>query len=215
MAQQHTNLLLGDEAVDIARLALQELGEGAIGRHIGVTGMTKHSVTHRFAADLPGYPDWEWHAVLSAAAGSADITVNEVALLPGGSSLTAPEWVPYADRVRPGDLGPGDLMPPAANDKRLDDQGNLTEEGINQAQQRWRNGEYGPTSAMAAAAVLQCRTCAFRIPLRTNFGVCVNEYSADGHVVHDTYGCGAHSKTRVASENKVAQAVYDDEKLIY
>jgi hypothetical protein len=27
------------------------------------------------------------------------------------------------------------------------------------------------------------------------FGVCANEYAADGHVVDAEYGCGAHSDT--------------------
>ena len=38
-------------------------------------------------------------------------------LLPGPESLVAPEWVPWSDRIRPGDLGVGDVLP--ADDARL------------------------------------------------------------------------------------------------
>ena len=36
-------------------------------------------------------------------------------------------------------------------------------------------------------------------PVGDNFGVCTNEYSADGHVVAASYGCGAHADTTVES----------------
>jgi hypothetical protein len=40
-------------------------------------------------------------------------------LLPGPDSLLAPPWVPWTERVRPGDLKAGDLMPASADDERL------------------------------------------------------------------------------------------------
>ncbi|MER0001151.1 MULTISPECIES: DUF3027 domain-containing protein [unclassified Corynebacterium] len=212
VSKRKANPLIDSRAVRIAREALEEVGEGGIGKHRGVAGMGRNVVTHRFAADMPGYPGWEWQAVLACAEGSRYVTVNEVALVPGGEALQAPEWVPYEDRVLPGDLGPGDLMPPAIDDERLN--GNeLSAKGLADAKQRWQE-EYGPTSEMAAKAHLQCRTCAFYMRLMDNFGVCANEYSADGRVVHARYGCGAHSQTRV-SEEKAPAAAFDDEKPIY
>ncbi len=210
----HRNPLLGARAVEVAREAVAEMGEGGIGKHIGVAGLTRNVATHRFEADMPGYPGWEWQAVLACAAGSEDVTVNEVALVPGGDALQAPEWVPYAERVRPGDLGPGDLMP-VPDDDRLDDFGNLTEAAVQDARTRWRTGEFGPNSAMAAAAPLQCKTCAFMVPFMPNFGVCANIYSADGRVVHATYGCGAHSKTTVTETDNEPRRAFDDEKPIF
>jgi Protein of unknown function (DUF3027) len=47
------------------------------------------------------------------------VTVSESVLLPGAGSLLAPEWVPWSSRVRPGDLGVGDLMPTGSDDERL------------------------------------------------------------------------------------------------
>jgi len=47
------------------------------------------------------------------------VTVSESLLLPGPDSLLAPDWVPWRDRVRPGDLGVGDLLPAQPDDDRL------------------------------------------------------------------------------------------------
>lgn len=212
------NPLIDQRAVAIAREALEELGEGEIGEHIGVGGMSRNVATHRFAASVPGYAGWEWQAVVACAEGSRYVTVNEVALVPGkeDGALKAPEWVPYADRVRPGDLGPGDFMPPEPDDPRLDDDGNLTDYAIKEAEKRWRRSEFGPNSEMASQAPLQCKTCAFYAEFRPNFGVCVNEYSADQNVVHATYGCGAHSKTKVSEpEAQPVGEAYDDERPIF
>ncbi|MFC2584582.1 MAG: DUF3027 domain-containing protein, partial [Lachnoanaerobaculum saburreum] len=30
--------------------------------------------------------------------------------------MKAPEWVPYQQRIQPGDLGPGDIMPAPIDD---------------------------------------------------------------------------------------------------
>lgn len=54
---------------------------------------------------------------------------------------------------------------------------------------------------MAKAAPSTCGLCGFFLPiagsLSAAFGVCGNEYSADGRVVHVEYGCGAHSDTEL------------------
>ncbi|MDO5032721.1 DUF3027 domain-containing protein [Corynebacterium sp.] len=208
-----TSPLLDSTAVRIAREAVEEVGEGEVGKHSGMTAVGRNVATHVFEANLPGYPGWQWHAVVACAEGTRFVTVNEVALMPGGQALQAPEWVPYSERLRPGDLGPGDLMPPAPDDARLDS-GELSARGLQEAKERWLK-EYGPTTPMAAKARLQCKTCAFFLQLMPNFGVCANEYSADGHVVHATYGCGAHSKTTVRDTDAQAETVFDDEKPIF
>lgn len=153
--RRRKNPLLDAHAVDIARTALEELGDGPVGDHIGVQGLTRNVATHRFAADVPGYSGWEWNAVLACASGSRYVTVNELALVPAptGEALRAPEWVPWSDRIRPGDLGPGDLMPPEPGDERLteteDGRTILSRRGLDDAKQRWRTGDFGPTSEFA------------------------------------------------------------------
>lgn len=212
-------LLLG--AAEQARTALIEFSdEGAVGEYLGASIEDAASATHRFLADLPGYRGWQWAVVVAAYPGADHVTISELVLIPGPTALLAPQWVPWNERVRPGDLGPGDLLAPPANDPRLvpgyvatgdpliDDaplelglgrRQVLSEWGRAQAAQRWHDGDYGPGSAMARSTRRACRDCGFYLPLGgalgVMFGVCANDLSADGHVVEADYGCGAHSDT--------------------
>jgi len=139
----------------------------------------------------------------------------------GEDALLAPEWVPWNERLRPGDLGPGDLLPAEPDDWRLvpgytgsgdsdvDDvvfelglgrERVLSREGRVDAAARWYEGEGGPDTAMARNAPSHCGTCGFLLSLsgslRAGFGVCGNEVAAtDGRVVSVEFGCGAHSET--------------------
>jgi hypothetical protein len=74
-------------------------------------------------------------------------------------------------------------------------------EGRLDAAERWHDGDFGPDSETAKAAPSTCGLCGFYLPiagsLSAAFGVCGNEYAADGHVVHAEYGCGAHSDTEL------------------
>ena len=103
----------------------------------------------------------------------------------------APEWVPYRERIQPGDLSPGDLLPVDDDDPRLvptysfgddpldaDDKAQvrsvasdlglgrvrtLSLEGRDLAAQRWYDGDGGPESPIAQAAPDSCRTCGFLV----------------------------------------------------
>jgi Protein of unknown function (DUF3027) len=208
-------------AVEVARAAVEEFsGPDAVGDYLGVTYEDPNAATHRFLAHLPGYLGWQWAVVVAAYPCAEHATISEVVLIPGPTALLAPEWVPWQERVRPGDLGPGDLLAPAADDPRLvpghtasgDPQVDETaaEFGLGRrwvmsswgradAAERWHTGDYGPDSAMARSTKRMCRDCGFYLPLAGSlgamFGVCGNELSADGHVVSKQYGCGAHSDT--------------------
>lgn len=209
-----------DGAVDLARAAVEEFCADTVGEYLGVTHEDPCTATHRFLTLLPGYQGWQWAVVVAAHRAAERATVSEVVLIPGPTSLTAPPWVPWEERVRPGDLGPGDLLAPPAEDPRLaagyllsgdpaiDDIAGeiglgrrrvLSEWGRADAAQRWHDGDYGPGSAMARSTKRVCRDCGYFLPLAGSlgvmFGVCANEYSADGHVVDFSYGCGAHSDT--------------------
>ncbi|MFD0361569.1 DUF3027 domain-containing protein [Nocardia sp. GCM10030253] len=207
------------DAVDVARRALVELEPAGVGAHLGVTAEDDSAATHRFEATLPGYRGWQWAVVVAAAPGAAYATVSESALLPGPDALVAPDFVPWDQRVRPGDLAPGDLLAPVPNDPRLvpgyvasgdpavDEVAReiglgrtqvLSLEGREEAAERWYT-EFGPDTDMAKAAPSTCGLCGFYLPLagamRAAFGVCGNAMGADGRVVHAEYGCGAHSDT--------------------
>ena len=84
VSKRKANPLIDSRAVRIAREALDEVGEGGVGKHIGVAGMGRNVATHRFEAEMPGYPGWEWQAAPACAEGSRYVTVNEAALVPGG-----------------------------------------------------------------------------------------------------------------------------------
>ncbi len=224
-------------AVEAARAAVEEFaGPEAVGDYLGVSYEDPNAATHRFLANLAGYQGWQWAAVVAAYPGAAHATISEVVLIPGPTSLLAPEWVPWEQRVRPGDLSPGDLLAPAADDPRLvpgyaasgDPEVDETaaeiglgrrwvmgDLGRSEASERWHTGDYGPDSAMARSTKRRCRDCGFLLPLAGSlgvmFGVCGNELAADGHVVDKQYGCGAHSDTPApAGSGSPVYEPYDD-----
>jgi Protein of unknown function (DUF3027) len=221
-----------DGAAEQARAAIVEFSGDTVGEYLGVGYDDANAATHRFLANVPGYCGWQWAVVVAAHPGAERATISEVVLLPGPTALVAPRWVPWEKRVRPGDLGPGDLLAPSRDDPRLvgghaatgdpavDEialelglgrRQLLSESGRADAAQRWHDGEYGPASPMARSTRRVCRDCAFYLPLAGAlggmFGVCANELSADGHVVDAEYGCGAHSDTSPAAGS--GSPVYD------
>lgn len=224
-------------AAEAARAAVVEFSAPEmVGDYLGVGYEDPNSATHRFLAHLPGYQGWQWAVVVAAYPGADHATISEVVLVPGPTALLAPEWVPWEQRVRPGDLSPGDLLAPAADDPRLvpgytasgDPQVDetaaeiglgrrwvMSAEGRSDTAERWRAGEYGPDSPMARSTKRVCRDCGFFLPLSGSlgalFGVCGNELSADGHIVDKLYGCGAHSDTPApAGTGSPAYEPYDD-----
>lgn len=109
------------EAVDLAREAAEEAAlPGMVGEHIEAVADGDRVVTHLFACNEPGYRGWRWAATVARASRAKIVTLDEVALLPGPDALLAPEWVPWSERLRPGDMGPGDLLPTEADDLRLE-----------------------------------------------------------------------------------------------
>lgn len=224
-------------AVEQARQAVVEFsGAEAVGDHLGVDYEEPAAVTHRFLAHLSGYQGWQWAVVVGGYPGSGRATISEVVLVPGPTALLAPDWVPWGQRIRTGDLSPGDLLPTADDDPRLvpgflasgDPQVDdvavelglgrrqvMSPWGRLQAARRWHDGEYGPDSPMARSTKRMCRDCGFFLPLAGSlgvmFGVCGNEVSADGQVVDGGYGCGAHSDTPAPSgSGSPVHDPYDD-----
>ncbi len=225
-------------AVELAAAAARaEAGDGA-GEHLGVRAEGDRVVTHFFAATVPGYTGWRWAVTVARASRSRLVTVDEVVLLPGEGALLAPEWVPWSDRLRPGDLGVGDLLPTAADDDRLVPAYLLSDDpqvesvafelglgrprvlsrlGRDEAAERWYAGAGGPDTPMASHAPARCGTCGFFLSiagsLRAVFGACGNEFSPrDGAVVSVDSGCGAHSEVLVEQPPLAAPPppTYDD-----
>ena len=224
---------VGAEAVEAARAGLVDLVPGGeVGEHLGVLPEDGKVVTHLFACHRAGYRGWRWSVTVSRAPRQKTVTVDEVVLLPGDDALVAPVWVPWRERVQPGDLGPGDLLPTEDDDQRLvpgyadPDEGVdpdelraladevglgrprvLSAEGREDAAERWYDGAAGPEAAIAQAAPAPCATCGFLVrmagPLSRVFGVCANGYANDdGRVVSFDHGCGAHSAVALAKRDQ-------------
>lgn len=231
---------VGADAVELARSAAVDVAGPAVGEHLGVEAEGERVVTHSFATSEPGYVGWRWAVTVARAEGADQVTVDEVVLLPGSGALIAPAWVPWSERVQPGDLTPGDLLPPPADDPRLvpsyaDVDAEqlpfdlhrelglgrprvLSLDGRADAAERWYDGPAGPDTPMAKAAPGRCGGCGFLVPLAgalgSVFGACANGMAPDdGRVVALTHGCGAHSETvvEVTTSSYAGMAVEDDE----
>lgn len=230
-------------AVDLAAAAARdeaaddEAGD-TVGAHLGVQAEGDRVATHFFAATVPGYVGWRWAVTVARASRSRLVTVDEIVLLPGEDALLPPEWVPWSDRLRPGDLGVGDLLPTPSDDDRLAPAYLLSDDpavesvafelglgrprvlsrlGREEAADRWYGGDGGPDTPMASHAPGTCGTCGFYLPisgsLRVLFGACGNEFSPrDGTVVSADSGCGAHSEALVEQPPPAAPPgpSYDD-----
>lgn len=91
-------------AVDVARTAVEGIAPAwQIGRHLGARTEGDRLVTHLFESKLPGYLGWQWYAVLTRNSRSKVVTVDELGLLPSEDAVLPPEWIPWAERVRPED----------------------------------------------------------------------------------------------------------------
>ena len=176
-----------------------EVDAADVGEHLGAEAEGERVVTHLFAC-TPA-------RATSAGAGRSPspgpprqkaVTVDEVVLIPGDEAIVAPEWVPYRERIKPGDLSPGDLLPVADDDPRLvptysfgddpldaDDKAQirtvakdlglgrvrtLSLEGRELAAQRWYDGDGGPESPLAQSAPDPCSTLRLPGPARRPAG---------------------------------------------
>ena len=215
------------DAVGIARGAISDVDPSDVGEHLEAVAEGERLVTHLFESHLAGYRGWRWAVTVTRVPRSRHVTVCETVLLPGPDALLAPGWVPWHERLQPGDLGVGDLMPTAPDDDRLapgyvlsDDPAVeeiswelglgrprvMSRAGRLEAAQRWYDGDSGPEApiAMAAPRNARCGTCGFYLPLagslRPMFGVCGNLYAPDdARVVSADHGCGAHSEALVGN----------------
>ena len=107
-------------AEELARAAaLIESGGEYVGEQTGMAMEGDRLATHLFACTSPAYIGWQWAVTIARAPRSKTITVSDVVLMPGAGALVAPPWVPWSERILPGDLGVGDVLPTADDDARL------------------------------------------------------------------------------------------------
>ena len=218
------------EATQLARSAAIEDSRDPkfVGDLVSIDQEDDRIATYLFESSLPGYSGWRWAVTVIKLDEQSSATIADVVLLPGADSLLAPEWVPYKDRIQPGDVGVGDVVPTSADDLRLvpsfaalpgEDELVFAEQfefglgrarvlsvvGRDAASKRWYDGDRGPNTPIAQYAPLPCHSCGFFIPiagsLRSAFGVCANALSPeDARVVSFDHGCGAHSEALIVPE---------------
>lgn len=209
------------DAQNTAREAVEAFAKPtSVGMHVQAEMVAERLTVHRFECADPGYPGWVWEVSLSRAPRAKTVTVCEIHLVPGDDALLAPPWIPWEDRLLPGDVSRDDVLPYNANDPRLisgfeqtdeetmdalgiDEMGFgrtrvLSPDGLSEAAERWYASERGPTSGVKPGAT--CSTCGFLIKMGGSlgqvFGVCANAWAADdGTVVALEHSCGAHSET--------------------
>ncbi|MGL4832056.1 MAG: DUF3027 domain-containing protein [Propionibacteriaceae bacterium] len=188
-------------AVDTARAAaVAAASVFGVGEHLGVIAEGERVATHTFAVEHEGYAGWIWSVTVVRASRAKEVTVNEVVMLPGAAAHLAPAWVPWEERIEPGDLGPGVLLPSADNDPRLDPgftggehagdsdpvdasieravaaelglgrERVLSDFGRGETAERWLAGEHGPESPMARQAPAPCAVCGFFVRLQGKLG---------------------------------------------
>jgi len=217
-------------ALSIAKQSvIEDAGKSEyVGEFYSIDSDEERIATYLFHAKLPGYSGWMWAVTVAKIDDKSAATICDVVLLPGAKSLLAPNWVPYSQRIQPGDLGIGDVVPTSPDDERLTqsyaalpgeeelDIAQLFEFGLSRARvlsivgrdaasKRWYEGDRGPRAPIAQAAPKPCSSCGFFIPiagsLRSAFGVCSNAISPeDARVVSVDHGCGAHSEALIKAE---------------
>ena len=76
--------------------------------------------THYFACTASSYPGWRWAITVARVPRGKTATVCETNPVPGDGALLSPEWLPYAERLAPGDLSAGDALPYKEDDPLLE-----------------------------------------------------------------------------------------------
>lgn len=233
-----------NNAKDVARnFLIEDITDQRVGEYLGFEVAGENTLTHKFKCVDKAYFGWHWSVTLAVADDSSEVTVSEILLLPGEKAILAKPWVPWEQRVEPGDIGVGDVLPTAADDVRLvpgytgvDDlfEEKLTPQGWevglgrfrvlsvpgkDETAIRWYDGDRGPRAAIAEAVTDKCVTCGFYVAisgsLGQSFGVCTNKFAADdGKVVALDHGCGGHSEIVVDLHSiPTGGMVFDDNNL--
>ena len=164
-------------ALELARgAALEDARDPKfVGGLVSIDQEDERIATYLFESSLPGYAGWRWAVTVIRVDELSPVTIADVVLLPGAESLLAPEWIPYKDRIEPGDVGVGDIVPTSSDDLRLvpgfdalpgDEDLELAEQfelglgrarvlsivGRDAASKRWYEGDRGPNTPIAQYA---------------------------------------------------------------
>ncbi|MEY4397196.1 MAG: hypothetical protein RLZZ40_952 [Actinomycetota bacterium] len=81
-----------------ARAALEQITPSTTIGELVSSEQSENIATLHFTSHMQGYAGWEW--VVSLAVDGDDTSILETELVAGGDAVIAPDWVPWADRLR-------------------------------------------------------------------------------------------------------------------
>lgn len=91
---------LNKETEQIALKALKEITpENTYGNKTGEQIHDPQTAALLYECLLPGYPGWHWNITLTKLDPQNPATITELSLQPGENAITAPPWIPWAERL--------------------------------------------------------------------------------------------------------------------
>ena len=108
-------------AVDLAREAADSIAEdGTVGEHLGMEMVDERLATHYFACTATAYPGWRWAITVARVPRGKAPRCARPTSSRGRAHCSRPSGCPYAERLAPGDLGAGDVLPYKEEDPHLE-----------------------------------------------------------------------------------------------
>lgn len=95
--------------------------EGQVGGFVQAVDLEDNVTDFRFESRVRGYEGWQWSVTLYHDVELDHWTVNESSLVPTDKALRPPKWIPWKDRLEPGDLAVTDSIGTDPDDPRMED----------------------------------------------------------------------------------------------
>lgn len=95
--------------------------DGQVGDFVEAIDLGENVTDFRFEAHVRGYEGWQWSVTLYHDVEMDRWTVNESSLVPTDKALRPPKWIPWKDRLEPGDLAVTDSIGTDPDDPRMEE----------------------------------------------------------------------------------------------
>ena len=95
--------------------------DGQVGDLMEAIDLGDNVTDFRFEAHVRGYEGWQWSVTLYHDVEMDRWTVNESSLVPTDEALRPPKWIPWKDRLEPGDLAVTDSIGTDPDDPRMEE----------------------------------------------------------------------------------------------
>ena len=94
--------------------------DGQVGDFVEAIDLGDNVTDFRFESRVRGYEGWQWSVTLYHDVELDHWTVNESSLVPTDKALRPPKWIPWKDRLEPGDLAVTDSIGTDPDDPRME-----------------------------------------------------------------------------------------------